>query len=55
MKSSSLDDIPQDRPAVSVELCGGVEDVELVHFTVQADAPQLQLHRELEEPADGTH
>ena len=55
MKSPSLDDIPEDRPAVTVELGGCVEDVELVHGTVQADAPQLQLHRELEEPADGTH
>ena len=35
-----------------MQLRGVVEDVELVHWTLQADASQLEVHGELEEPAD---
>ena len=43
---------PEEGPAVPMQLRGVVEDVELVHWTLQADASQLEVHGELEEPAD---
>ena len=39
---------------MTVELCGVVKDIELVHRAVQTHSSQLEIHREVREHADWT-